>query len=371
MKTSVTAVALASPIMALLCACSHRMPDAEVLRPVRAVELRYGNATETNRYVGTVQARHEVDQAFRVGGKVLERRVEIGQLVREGDVLAVLDDTDYRLAVEAAQQALNAARTQASQADSDRKRLESLKSDGSVSISDDEHADSSALTARASAEAETRKLDLARNRLTYTVLRASQSGVITATRFEVGQVVAEGQPVISIANQAEPEIVIDIPEDHLKSFQTARFRASLASTPDETFAVVLRELAPQAAQQTRTYRARLKPEVARALPLGATAAIIAERPLGDTSAASVPASAITQSSGQPAVWIVHPTNTDAVGTVELTRVTVHGYRNDQVLVSGPKAGELVVVAGVQKMAPGLRVALTPATSGNTALQAAR
>jgi membrane fusion protein, multidrug efflux system len=370
-KTSLTAAVLAAPIVALLSACSHKTPDAEVLRPVRTVELRYGNATETNRYVGTVHARHEVDQAFRVGGKVIERRVEVGQAVREGEVLAVLDDTDYRLAVEAAQQELIAARAHASQAESDRKRLESLKSDGSVSISDDEHADSGATTAQASAEGATRKLDLTRNQLMYTVLRASQSGVITAVRFEVGQVVPEGQPVVSIANQSEPEIVIDVPEAHLTSFQTARFRASLASAPGETFEVALRELAPQAARQTRTYRARLKPVVARALPLGATATLIAERPLADTSAASIPASAITQSNGQPALWIVHRTNTQGVGTVELMRVTVHGYRNDEVLVSGPKAGELLVAAGVQKMAPGLRVALTPTTSNTTVLQAAR
>ena len=64
-----------------------------------------------------------------------------------------------------------------------------------------------------------RKLELARNRLKYTVLRASQSGVVTAVRFEVGQVVAEGQPIVSIANEGEPEIVADVPEDHFASVQ--------------------------------------------------------------------------------------------------------------------------------------------------------
>jgi multidrug efflux pump subunit AcrA (membrane-fusion protein) len=141
--------------------------------------------------VGTVQSRHEVDQAFRVGGKVLQRRIEVGQTVGAGDILAVLDDTDYRLAEQAAQQQLISARAQAQQAASDRQRLEALKTDGSVSVSDDEHAHSGAVTARASAEAALRQLDLARDRLTYTVLRASQSGVVTALRFEVGQVVAD------------------------------------------------------------------------------------------------------------------------------------------------------------------------------------
>ena len=62
----------------------------------------------------------------------------------------------------------------------------------------------------------------------------------------------------------------------------------------------------------------------------------------------------------------------AAGTVELVPVDVHAYRNDEVLVSGPPAGELVVVAGVHKMAPGLRVALSAAAEGSaTTRQAAR
>jgi RND family efflux transporter MFP subunit len=369
-KTSLTVAVLAAPIAVLLSACSHDKQTAEVLRPVRTVELRYGSAAETHRYVGTVQARHEVDQAFRVGGKVLQRRIEVGQMVRAGDILAVLDDTDYRLAEQAAQQQSLSAKAQAQQADADRQRLEALKTDGSVSVSDDEHAHSSALTARAAAETAGRQLDLARNRLEYTVLRASQSGVVAAVRFEVGQVVAEGQPVVSIANESEPEVVVDVPESQLADFQAARFKASLASAPEETFEVVLRELAPQAAQQTRTYRARLKPVIARELPLGATAKLIAEHPVGDASVAAIPASAITQSSGQPALWVVHPANTGPAGTVELVRVAVHGYRNDQVFISGPRTGELVVVAGVQKMAPGLHVALT-GTTPTTILEAAR
>lgn len=371
MKTSLIAAVLAGPVAVVLSACSQNKPTTEALRPVRTIELRYGNATETNRYAGTVRARHEVDQAFRVGGKVTRRLIEVGQSVREGDVLAVLDDTDYRLAEEAAQQQLVAAKAKAQQAESDRKRLQELKGDGSVSVSDDEHAQSGALTSQASAEAETRQLELARNRLKYTVLHASQSGVITAVRFEVGQVVAEGQAVISIADESEPEVVVDVPEDHLAAFKTAHFRASLASAPGETFDVALRELSPQAAQQTRTYRARLNPVIARGLPLGATATLIVEHALAEATTAAIPASAITQNDGQPAVWVVHRADTEPAGTVELKRVAVHSYRSDQVLVSGPAAGELVVTAGVQKMSPGLHVALTGSIPNTTALEAAR
>lgn len=357
MKHSLPAVG-ALAVAALLSACSQDKPPVQTPRAVRTAEVRYDQARVASRYVGTVQSRHEVDQAFRVGGKVVQRKVDVGQFVKEGDVLAVLDDADYRLAEEAARQQLAAAVTQARQADSDQKRLGDLKIDGSVSVSDDERARTGAQTAHAAAEAEARKLELARNRLKYTVLRASQSGVVTAVRFEVGQVVAEGLPVVSIANPGEPEIVVDVPEDQVAAFRTARFKASLASAPDDGFEVALRELAPQAAAQTRTFRARLRLARPRALPLGATATLVADRVLSGAPVATLPASALTQSDGQPALWVVKRSGPDPVGTVELLRVSVHGYRNDEVLVSGLPAGEQVVTAGVQKMAPGLKVALS-------------
>jgi membrane fusion protein, multidrug efflux system len=350
----------AIPLAALLAACSPAEPPPEAPRPVRTVEVRYDAERDASRYTGTVRARHEVEEAFRVGGKILQRKVDVGQAVREGDVLAVVDETDYRLAYDAAQQQAMAAASQARQADADRKRLAALKTDGSVSDAEEERARTAAQTSAAAAEAEQRRLELARNRLKYTVLRASRSGVVTAVRFEAGQVVAEGQPVVAIAAEGEPEIVVDVPEGNLAAFRKAKFSAALASVPKESFEVVLRELAPQAAAQTRTFQARLKPVQPRKLPLGATATLVAASAGSQVQVAAVPAAAITQAGGKPAVWVVRR-KADAAA-VELAPVTLHGYRNDEVLLSGPAAGELVVTAGVQKMSPGLRVAMPVAVA---------
>jgi len=136
---------------------------------------------------------------------------------------------------------------------------------------------------------------------------------------------------------------------------------------------VLRELSPQAAAQTRTYRARLKPTGPMSLPLGATATLACDRVLSSTPVAAIPATALTQADGQPAVWIVRRDAHGSTGVVELDRVSVHGYRNDEVLVSGPPAGTQVVTAGIQKMSPGLEVALPGATvaAGNDTRQVVR
>jgi len=365
-----TPVVAALTAAALLCACTSK-PPPEPLRAVRTAEVRYDKARETNRYFGSVQARYEVDQGFRVGGKVVSRKVDVGQKVRQGDVVAVLDATDYRLAVEAAQQQLAAAQAQAKQAQSDRDRLDALKADGSVSPSDDEKAQSRAQTTHATAEAEASKLELARNRLEYTALRASQDGVVTSVKFEVGQVVAEGQPIVSIAKDVEPEIVVNVPEDQLSVFKSSTYKASLTSAPDQPFDVLLRELSPQAAATTRTFRARMKPATPHPLPLGASATLVIERPVGDSAVAGIPAAAITQNNGKPAVWVIRREAGEPVGTVQLVDVQVQAYRNDEVLVSGPPSGELVVTAGVQKMAPGLKVALPAAAADIASRQAAR
>lgn len=353
MKPIIAAVTLTT----LLSACSEPAPSLDTLRPVNTVAVSYDGLNTANRYFATVASRHEVDQAFRVGGKVIERKVDVGQRVTAGDVLAVLDDVDYRLAEEAARQRLDAARAVARQAESDWLRLKALKKDGSVSISHEEQAHSALLTARASAEAEARQLELARNQAQYTVLRSPLSGVVTSLHMEIGQVVAPGQPVVTIANEGEPEIVADVPENHLEAFKASRYQASLASAPDDYFALELRELSAQAAAQTRTYRARLKPATPRQLPLGASATLVAEHTAAGTQVATIPAAALTQDRGQPAVWAVRPDANGATGTVELMSIRVDSYRNDEILVYGPAAGTLIVTAGVQKMAPGLRVAL--------------
>ena len=173
--------------------------------------------------------------------------------------------------------------------------------------------------------------------------------------------------------------MVDVPEDQLAAFKKAHFKASLASAPDEH----LRGGAARAVAAGRGADAHL-PRAAEAGERPAAAAgrdrHAGDRPggVGHAGGRRFPATALTQANGQPAVWVVKHAGKEPVGTVELVRVAVHGYRNDDVLVSGLPAGEQVVTAGVQKMAPGLKVALPGAalaeanlTQVDTTQQAAR
>jgi hypothetical protein len=114
----------------------------------------------------------------------------------------------------------------------------------------------------------------------------------------------------------------------------------------------------------------LNPTQPRSLPLGSTATLQVDHVVSGTRTATIPATAITQDGGQPAVWVVKRTG-KSVGTVALVRVGVQGYQNDDVMISGPAAGDQVVTAGVQKMAPGLQVSLPSASAAEANTVAAQ
>ena len=337
--------------------CSEK-PAAEPLRSVRTAEIRYDKAKETNRYVGTVQSRHEVNEAFRVGGKVLQRKVDVGQKVREGDVLAVLDDADYRHAEEAARQQFVAATTQARQAESDRKRLDALKSDGSVSVSDEEKAQSSAETATATAEA---------------------AGAAARTRAQPAEVHGAACVAKRCGHRSALRGRTGRRRRPAGRFDRERGRARdrrrcAGGSPGRIQGVALQGMARKRA------RADVRGRAARAFAAGGSANANLPRPpeagacRGRCRSARPPRSSSSARSAKrrrrrspprrsrrtrasPRSGSFAAPGPNRLGTVDLLGVTVHGYRNDEVLVSGPPAGELVVTAGVQKMAPGLKVAL--------------
>ena len=183
---------------------------------------------------------------------------------------------------------------------------------------------------------------------------------------------AEGQPIVSIAKEAEPEIVVNVPEDQLAAFKASRYKARLASAPDA--GVRRRAAGTVAAGGGANANVPRSPEARNAAAAAARrnrhargrAAGRAKRRgrhprLGD-HAEQGPARGVGRSSRRRRAGRERST---------CIAVSVHGYRNDEVLVSGPPAGELVVTAGVQKMAPGLKVALPDAAADAEPKQAAR
>jgi RND family efflux transporter MFP subunit len=340
----------------LIAACSKPAATLVPPKPVRVQQVVLAPAGQDDSYTGSVRARVESEVAFRVGGKVVKRHVEVGQRVRAGDVIAELDGQDYALGVSATINQQQAAAVDAEQAASDATRWTRLAAQGFVSQTEAERYRSRADAARERVDQARRQVDLARNRAAYAVLRAPFDGVVTALRMEAGQVVGEGQPVATLAALGEREIAIDIPESRvLHAKRSTAATASLWAVDGTRFPVTLRELSPAATAATRTYRARYRigPD-APPMELGMTATVwLGAVPTGSAAqrVATLPASALHHQSGQSAVWTVPAVG----GTPTLVPVQVVRYGQDDVQVTGVRDGQLVVTAGVQKLSAGMSV----------------
>jgi RND family efflux transporter MFP subunit len=353
----------------LAAACSQPLATVTPPKPVRVQAVVLSPATTQGSFTGAVHARVESELAFRVGGKVIGRRVDVGQRVRAGEVLAELDVADYALAAAAAINQQEAAAIDAEQAASDAARFARLLKDGAVSEGDVERQKARAEAARERLDQARRQAELARNRASYAVLRAPFDGLITALRFEAGQVVGEGQPVATLAADGAREIVIDLPESRVQQARGSTATATLWAEDGVRFAVTLRELSPVASAATRTYRARYR--IGAGAPpteLGMTATVWLAATLPDQAPrlATLPASALHHRDGQSAVWVI-----DASGGVPtLVPVQVARYGQDDVQVNGLAEGQLVAIAGVQKLAPTMQVVAVDGNDKPVTAQAA-
>lgn len=338
-----------------LSACGEKAAPQPKQQAVMVTTVHNQSGVEQRSFMGVVRARHEADQGFRTGGKVVARLVEVGQTVKAGQALARLDPADYELGLRAAEDQWQAAKVDAEQSTSDEARFRRLLADHSVSVADHERQKARADAAVARQAQALRQLELARNRTKYTSLMAEFDGVVTSIRFEVGQVVAEGTPIITIAQPSELEVVADLPEDMAGSVRTLTASASLWGSSDITLALKLRELAPSAAAQTRTLRARFSildksPAVRQALHLGMTANLHLAGG-GGVLAAVLPATAILKTNGKASVWQVDSSGKHVVEqSVDVVR-----YADETVLVRGLADGAKVVSAGIQKLDPGLEI----------------
>ena len=350
---SLSSIAVAS---LLLTACSKPPTPAAIVKPVFVTTVTPANSAQSRSFTSVIRARVETELGFRTGGKVIERLVEVGGSVRAGQVLARLDPADYQLAVKAAADQVQAASVDAQQAASDEARFRRLLADGSVGAADHERQKARAEVAAARRDQANRQLELARNREDYATLVAPYAGVVTTLGFERGQVVTEGQPVLSLARDGEREIVAELPEDWVGRARSVVATAAPWNDPKTQVRLVLRELSPQASVQGRTYRARYSAapesrEAVAALPLGSTMQLTLSGAQAGPATTVLPVSALVKGSGPAGVWTL---NAKGSGLV-FTPVQVVSVDDARVRVTGLSTGSKVVSVGAQKLDAGTAV----------------
>jgi len=360
----IAAVALLGTALA---SCGGEQAPPAAARPVGVVTVEAGQFSDDIQLSGEIQGKKDVGLAFRIGGRVLERPVNVGDRVKAGQIIARLEPALEQNALVAAKAALEAARGEVSTARSTFERQERLMGQGFTTRPRFDQAQRGEEAAQAAFENAEARLEQARDRLGFTELRTDVDGVVTVRQIEPGEVVQPGQVVVQITRDDERDAVFNVPATVLDThLSDARIRVALADAPAVAAYGTVREVAPQADPVTRTFAVRVglqnPPEAMR---LGST--VVGTIELVTNAIISIPASALTQQGRSPAVWIVDP----AKSTVSLRSVDVLRFDPGKVVLSqGLEPGETIVTAGIQALHPGQRVSPLPERQPSARQQAA-
>ena len=335
----------------LVAACGQEEVVEKQVRPAIFVQpVPSGGVLET--YPGEVRARYEPELAFRIGGKVARRLVEVGERVKKDQALAELSAEDVNLRLQAAQAQLAAAEADMSLARSERDRYGKLVSRQLVSRSQFENAENVYKAAAARVKQMRAELDVAKNQNDYAILRSPSDGVISRRLVESGQVVGAGQTVFTLATDGEREVSINLPEQGIEAFKLGQeVGVELWTKPGKRFIGKLRELAPAADPVTRTYAARVAfSDNQVPAELGQSARVYFL--IGESAGLAVPLSAVSAEEGAAYVFVLDT----QTSTVKKTPVRLGAFSERLVpVLEGLSAADYVVAAGVQLLRDGLAV----------------
>jgi RND family efflux transporter MFP subunit len=307
---------------------------------------------------GHLRARDEVNLAFRIGGRIIQRKVSVGDRVEAGQLVAVLDSEVERNSRNSAQADVAAAQATLDQSVAFERRQKNLLTERVISPNEYDSALRQLKTAKAQLDAAQARLKSAEEQLSYTELKSDAAGVITEKGAEVGEVVPAGKMILKVAQQSGRDGVFDVPAQALRDGLPVgeQVEVWLADHPDIKATGHVREISPEADPVTRNYQVKVGlNDPPPGMFLGAT--LVGKVILKSDSLIEIPSSALTMVDDKPAVWVVNAKDQ----RVQRRKIAVARYAPDSVIATdGLESGERVVTAGVQQLHEGQAVKLLAA-----------
>lgn len=361
------AILLTLSLLPAVTGCKPENTSIEA-KPVRTLVVDPQPIGDDRQAVGEVRPRYESDLSFRVAGKVLARNVDVGATVKQGDTLATLDTQDFQNRLRSAEAEVASADAVIVEARGDEARKAKLLSDGWTPKATYDAVLRNLRSAEARLTSAKANLDLTRDQLRYTELKAEFDGVITAVGAEPGQNVNAGQMVVKLARPDDKDGVFSIAEtaftDHTASSEHPEVIVWPLSNPGLRINGIVREISPVADSTTRTYTVKVTlknppPQLRFGMSIGG-------RLKGSSDpAVALPLSAVFEKNGSPAVWVFD----QASGSVALKPVSVARYEtNTAVIANGLAKGDVVVTAGVNTLREGQKARLAEASSNGSTSQ---
>jgi multidrug efflux system membrane fusion protein len=353
---------LSALVVVALSACNKKEAPPVALRPVVAMAAVADTHTVQSSLPATIEARYSTPLSFRVGGKIIERRVRLGDSVKAGAIVAKLDPADNAKNAASTAAQLSAAEHQLTYAEQQLTRDRAQAQENLIARAQLEQTQNAYAAALAQHNQAQAQAALSADQLKYTTLVADRAGVITAEQADTGQNVSAGQAVYNLAWSGEIDVVSDVPETTLGSLAVGqKATVTLPALAGKQFAARVREVSPAADPQSRTYRVRMTleaptPEVRLGMTADVAFAQVAASSVAGVSgtpgqAFTLPSTALFHAGKLPAVWIVK-----ADDSLELRRVDVTRYGERTVTVSnGITPGDRVVWQGVHTVSAGQKV----------------
>lgn len=338
----------------LTAGCARHEAAPPLIRPVQTTTIGYGTKGEPVSLSGQVQAQSQTNLAFRIGGRLIDRRVSVGDTVKPGQLVARIESQDAKNTLSSAEADLAAAQATLVQARNNESRYRTLVSSGVVARAQYDDAQQQLAAAQSQVAAATAAAQTARNNVGYADLHSNAAGTVTAKGAEPGEVVQAGQMVVQVAQKGGKDAVFNVPAALVRdSPKDPAVTIALADDPNITAIGHVREVSPQADPATGTYVVKVgldnPPDTMR---LGST--VIGSVTLSPEPGVSIPGTALIQLDGKPAVWVVDPTTK----TVAARPVVVARYEpSSAIITSGLKNGDIVVTAGTHALRPGQQVRL--------------
>ena len=349
---------LLAPLLLSACTDEQKTAVRDVARPVKTLVIPEFESSGMRSFPARVESTRRAEVSFRVPGTINELPIKEGERLEKGQVIAKLDQTDYKLAVDDREAEFFRARK-------DFERAKPLAEKGFVTKKEADRREAEMKKARAA-------LNKAKKNLEYTVLTAPFSGEISNRLVQNFEEVQAKQPVIELRDSSALEVKFDVPERIMLlvteategSGDTAKEPEVFAyfdAAPENKYKLTFREISTKADPATRTFEATYSLQTPSDLTIlpGMTVNVSVDlaKYINAKPVIYLPVEAITASNTLDArAWVIDEENM----TVAPREVKVGTLKGGLIsVVEGLKPGERVVVAGVPFLVEGMKVTLMP------------
>ena len=345
-----------------LTACEQEQVTAEVpLRPVKSITVSMTSAERERDFSGTSKFSEEARLSFKVAGNIKNRTINIGDEIKQGDLIAELDPTPYELQAQQARATLTSAQASQRNAEANYQRLRSLYENNNASRNELDSARSNSESSKAQVKANQKALEIAELNIEYTKLVANSDCSIASVNVEVNENVNAGQEIVRANCGSTLEVEIAVPGSLIGGIvQNTPAVVTFTSIPEQTFTGKVTQIGVAATGGGNTFPVTVRIDDEHPglrSGLAANIRIISQANTNSTQDFIViPANAVIEDSSGRYVFLLDNASEQGVGIVRRQAVKIGELTSAGLEVTeGLSDGDQLITAGLTIVNDGMKV----------------